>query len=104
MRIQKQRASALRVQRTLLPLVATGCVLMLRVAAAQGLTGTLIGTVKDEQGLVLGGARVSISSPALIGGPAAQVTDVSGQLRFPALPPGVYALEIEMPGFAKLHD
>jgi hypothetical protein len=68
------------------------------------LTGTLIGTVRDEQGLVLAGARVSISSPALIGGPATQMTNGRGQLRFPVLPPGLYALEIEMPGFAILHD
>jgi TonB dependent receptor-like, beta-barrel/Carboxypeptidase regulatory-like domain len=104
MRIQKRRPSALRVQRTLLPLVAAGCVLMLRVAAAQGLTGTLIGTVKDEQELVVAGARVSISSPARMGGPATAITDKNGQLRFPALPPGLYALKIEMEGFEAVHD
>ena len=104
MRIQKRPPSAMRARRTLLLLVAVACVLLPRVGAAQGLTGTLIGTVKDEQGLVLAGARVSISSPALIGGPATQMTNETGRLRFPVLPPGLYALEIEMPGFATLHD
>ena len=39
------------------------------MAAAQEVTGTLIGTVKDAQGGVLRGAVVRVSSPALIGGP-----------------------------------
>jgi hypothetical protein len=39
-----------------------------------------------------------------MGGPATLVTNEEGQLRFPVLPPGVYSLEIEMPGFATLHD
>ena len=49
-------------------LVMALCLLVARTAAAQGLTGALIGTVTDEQGGVLAGARVRISSPALIGG------------------------------------
>ena len=104
MRIQKGPPFAARVRRTLLLLVAVGCVLLPRVAAAQGLTGTLIGTVKDEQGLVLAGARVSISSPALIGGSTTLTTNERGRLRFPVLPPGLYELDIEMPGFAPLHE
>jgi len=74
------------------------------VAAAQGLTGSLIGRVRDEQGAVIQGATVRLSSPALMGGPATLLTNEMGQLRFPVLPPGVYALEIEMAGFATLHD
>ena len=104
MRIQKRPPSVMRARPTLLLLVAVLCFLLPRVGAAQSLMGTLIGTVKDEQGLVLAGARVSITSPALIGGPAIQMTNDWGRLRFPVLPPGLYALEIEMPGFATLHD
>ncbi len=80
--------------------VATACVLLPWLAAAQALTGALIGTVKDEQGAVLLGARVRLTSPALIGGPATTTTNEKGQLRFPVLPPGPYLLEIELPGFA----
>lgn len=69
----------------------------------RGLTGALIGTVKDAQGGVLSGAVVRISSPALIGGPQTLKTDANGELRFPALPPGTYKLDIEMQGFAPLH-
>ena len=37
----------------------------------QGLTGTVIGTVRDEQGGVLAGAHVTLSLPALVGDPIA---------------------------------
>ena len=73
------------------------------LAVAQSLTGTLIGTVKDEQGGVLAGALVTISSPALIGGPQTQKTD-NGQARFPALPPGVYMLDVVFEGLRPYHE
>jgi hypothetical protein len=68
------------------------------------LTGALIGTVKDDQGGILPGALVRVSSPALIGGPETRTTNDKGQLRFPALPPGPYVLDIVMEGFATLHE
>ena len=91
------------------PTVARGCclavcVLLPRVAAAQDLTGALVGTVKDEQGAVLPGALVRVTSPALIGGPATMTTNERGQLRFPLLPPGSYVLDIELQGFAPYHE
>ena len=86
-------------------LIAVGtCVLFPCVAFAQGLSGALIGTVKDGQGGVLEGAGVHVSSPALIGGPATIVTNEKGQLRFPALPPGSYVLTIEMQGFVSFRE
>ena len=66
----------------------------------QGLTGTLIGTVRDEQGGAIRGAQVMVSSSALIGDTISQVTNEKGQLRFPALAPGSYTLEIRHDGFA----
>jgi TonB dependent receptor-like, beta-barrel/Carboxypeptidase regulatory-like domain len=91
-------------RRTVVFLLAAAFHLQPHMAAAQGLTGALIGTVRDAQGGVLQGAAVRVSSPALIGGPATQTTNEKGQLRFPGLPPGVYALDIEMPGFASLRE
>jgi hypothetical protein len=73
-------------------------------AAAQALTGVLVGTVKDEQGAVLPGALVRLTSPALIGGPATTTANEKGQLRFPVLPPGPYLLEIELQGFATYRE
>jgi hypothetical protein len=91
-------------RRRIVFLFTAASVLLPQLAAAQGLTGALIGTVRDEQGGVLPGAVVRVSSPALIGGPATLTTNEKGQLRFPALAPGSYALDIEMAGFATLHE
>ncbi|HEV3214334.1 MAG TPA: TonB-dependent receptor [Vicinamibacterales bacterium] len=74
------------------------------MAVAQALTGALVGTVKDEQGAVLPGALVRVTSPALIGGPSTTTTNEKGQLRFPVLAPGPYLLEIELQGFATYHE
>jgi len=73
-------------------------------AHAQGLTGTLIGTVKDAQGGIVVGAEVRVASPALIGGPRTATSNESGQVRFLALPPGLYVLDITMARFATLHE
>ena len=70
----------------------------------QGVTGALIGTVKDAQGEVVPGARVRLTSPALIGGPATLITNERGQLRFPTLPPGTYTLDIRLEGFAPVSE
>src|SRR5213593_3198934 len=74
------------------------------LAAAQGLTGTLLGSVKDGEGGVLPGALVRIASPALIGHELRTTTNDNGQLRFTALPTGAYSLDIEMAGFATYHE
>ena len=52
-----------------LSLLVVACLLVPRTGPPQGLTGTVIGTVRDEQGGVLAGAHVTLSSPALIRGP-----------------------------------
>jgi hypothetical protein len=90
--------------RGLLPFVVAACFLLARITVAQGLTGALIGTVTDDQGGILSGAAVRASSPALIGGVAQLVTNEKGQLRFPALPPGSYVLDIECQGFMTYHE
>jgi hypothetical protein len=68
------------------------------------LTGALIGTVRDDQGCVLRDVNVRVSSAALIGGTATLTTNEKGQFRFPALPPGRYALDIELSRFTPLHE
>jgi hypothetical protein len=64
-------------------------------ARGQGLTGTLVGTVKDSQGLVIPGAVVRVSSPALMGGEQQTTSGDKGQWRFPVLTPGSYVLTVE---------
>lgn len=80
------------------------CALFPVITSAQGLTGALIGAVKDAQGGVLPGVSVQVSSPAIIGGALAMTTGEKGQLRFPALPPGSYVLSVELPGFAAYRE
>jgi len=101
---KRRRPSATRTRCGLLLSVAAVGILFPRMAAAQGLTGALIGTVIDAQGGVLPGAVVRVTSPALIGAAATLTTNEKGQLRFQTLAPGAYALDIELPGFAAFHE
>lgn len=67
---------------------------------AQGVqTGTIRGTVKDQQGLALPGATITATSPALQG-ERTVVTDTDGTFLFRAVPPGSYSLKVEMSGMS----
>jgi hypothetical protein len=66
---------------------------------AQVVTGNLIGVVRDESRAVLPGATVTVSSPALPGGPSTVVTNAQGEYRFTSLPPGIYQLAVTLTGF-----
>ena len=92
------------IRRTVFVLAVLAAVLPASAASAQGLTGALIGTVQDEQGAVISGAVVRLTSPALIGGPLATTTDERGRLRFPLLLPGLYILDVERSGFGPYHE
>jgi hypothetical protein len=61
-------------------------------------TGSISGEVKDSQGGVLPGVTVTATSPAQIGAITA-VTNEAGIYRFPAVPPGEYKLQFDLPGF-----
>ena len=78
MSVQRRRPSATRIRRTLLLLVAAGCVLLPRLGAAR-LARALIGTLSDQQGGTLAGSLVRISSPSLIGGELTTRTSERGQ-------------------------
>jgi hypothetical protein len=64
-------------------------------------TGTIQGRVTDAQGAVLPGVTITASSPSALG-VQTTVTSETGNYRFPAVPPGVYALTFEMGGFNTL--
>ncbi|MBI2221760.1 MAG: TonB-dependent receptor [Acidobacteria bacterium] len=70
--------------------------------SAQITTGSLIGAVTDETGAVMPGVTVTLSGETLIGGPQVEVTAASGQYRFERLPPGVYNVRFELPGFTSI--
>jgi hypothetical protein len=68
-------------------------------AWAQTTTGRLMGTTVDASGAVLPGVTVTISSPALIGGPQVKPTDETGEFSFLLLGPGDYTVRAELSGF-----
>jgi outer membrane receptor protein involved in Fe transport len=68
-------------------------------AFAQGVqTGTIRGTVQDQQGLAVPGVTVTATSAALQG-PRTTVTDGEGNYTLAALPAGQYQVTFELAGF-----
>jgi hypothetical protein len=67
-------------------------------SAAQDFRGRINGVVTDNSGAVLPGVTVTATSPALIQ-PQVQTTGADGTYRLIALPPGVYEITFELPGF-----
>ena len=80
-----------RTGKWLLLSIALIALLIVPCALAQETTAGLQGTVKDPSGSVMANATVEVAGPALIGTRKAQ-TDVGGNFRFGALPPGQYSL------------
>jgi hypothetical protein len=76
---------------------------MLAVAAlpvsAQVQTGSILVRVTDSQGGAVPGVTVTLSSPVLVAGTMAGVTDSGGVNRFPSLQPGLYSVRLELQGF-----
>ncbi|HEY9284424.1 MAG TPA: TonB-dependent receptor [Pyrinomonadaceae bacterium] len=70
-----------------------------RPAGSAALVSSLSGTVVDQNGAVIPGARVMVSNPET--GLQRQVlTDEEGHFVFPMLPPGTYVSRVEHQGFA----
>ncbi len=79
---------------------AVGFLLTLAVSpiAAQT-TGRIEGRVVDQVGDALPGALVGVESTSLQGARSV-VSDDHGRFRFPVVPPGAYAVRVELAGFA----
>ena len=71
---------------------------------AQVVTGTITGVVSDDSRAALPDVAITVTSPALPGGPVTSVTNAQGSYRFSTLPPGVYELEVSRPGFTKYRE
>ncbi|MEP6782973.1 MAG: carboxypeptidase regulatory-like domain-containing protein [Acidobacteriota bacterium] len=67
-------------------------------ALSQTTTGTILGEVKDATGGALPGATVSAVN-ASNGATRETVTDALGNYRLAALPPGLYTVKADLPGF-----
>jgi hypothetical protein len=71
-------------------------------AHAQVQTGSILIRAVDEQGAVMPGVSITISSPVLVGGSMSGVTDAGGVNRFPSLVPGTYSIKMELSGFTTI--
>jgi hypothetical protein len=80
-------------------LVGVVALVLLPVHAAAQTGGTLQGRIVDDQGLALPGATVTLTNTET-GWTRTDVTDEQGWYRAPVLPPGIYAIRAELPGFA----
>lgn len=91
----------MRIFRPMFPtaLLAVLCLGIPMGGLAQVQVGSIAGTVRDARGAVLPGVTVTVSGPALIGGPRTVTTDENGYYKFFDLKPGTYTLRFEHPGF-----
>src|SRR5436309_1911945 len=72
------------------------------LALAQGVSGTVSGTVKDPQSAVVPGATVTLISDTR-GTPSTPViTNATGDFVFPNVSADTYTIQVEMPSFKTL--
>jgi len=89
-----------KLQRSFCGLVTIFVLLLLGAAAmAQETTGGLQGTVKDQSGAFVSGARITVLGSALVGSKTV-TTDASGYYRLANLPPGTYSVTVNAEGFS----
>src|ERR1019366_5480706 len=65
---------------------------------AQTVSGTILGTVTDQQNAVVGGAVVTARNPEM-GTTRTARTDSSGAYRISSVPAGAYEVTVASPGF-----
>ncbi|MBI4472249.1 MAG: carboxypeptidase regulatory-like domain-containing protein [Acidobacteria bacterium] len=82
-------------------IVCFAVVLMFSAIPASAQDGAVSGTVQDATGAVLPGVSVKLTSKAQ-GTVRQQVTNEAGVYQFTFLPPGIYDLEVSLPGFKTL--
>jgi len=72
-------------------------------AGAQVQTGSILVRAADQQGAMMPGVTITISSPVLVAGTMTAVTDAGGIYRFPSLVPGTYSVKLELSGFQTIN-
>jgi hypothetical protein len=82
-------------------LFAAICILLTAVSvrAQETTTGSIAGHIVDTQGLTVPGATVTVTTPQ---GTRTFTSDSDGAFFAPFLPPGMYSVKVELPGFRTL--
>jgi hypothetical protein len=70
---------------------------LLLAAVLGAASGDITGSVVDQSGGVVAGAKVTVERPS--GSPLIGATDLKGTFRFTELPAGTYQVRVEHPGF-----
>lgn len=73
-----------------------------RWVLGQGITGTVLGTIKDQQGGVIPGATVTLTSETRGTVSAPVATNEAGDFVFPNVTADTYTVQVEMPSFRTL--
>jgi hypothetical protein len=84
--------------RVVIAAIVTALALIAPAGAFAQTTGTIEGTVTDQNGGALPGVTVEATSPSLQGTRSA-TTSLSGRYRFASLPPGTYTVTGNLSGF-----
>ncbi len=85
--------------RSVVRLLAVAMVLTAYVSTAHAQTqGGISGLVTDSSSAAIPGATVTVTNTAT-GGTRTTTTNADGLYSFPSLPPGIYALKVELQGF-----
>src|ERR1700739_786564 len=74
-----------------------GACLLQGTWALAGTTGGVAGTVTDQSGHPVAGAKITITAPS---GTASTTTDSSGRFTLLSLAPDTYTLQVEKAGFS----
>jgi len=77
------------------------CLIVCVSTATAQTVGNINGRVTDNSDAVVPGVAITLSSPA-IQGQQTTITDEAGNYRFILLPPGVYTVKFDLPGFRTL--
>src|SRR5689334_6817967 len=85
--------------RSLVLLCLTMCLSAIGWGQTAG-TGTLVGAITDNTGATIAGAKVSVLNNATAFLSEA-VTSAEGSYQVPYLPPGMYRITVEAPGFKR---
>src|SRR5579884_1480185 len=77
------------------------CLILVVSTATAQTVGNINGRVTDNSDAVVPGVSITLTSPA-IQGQQTTITDEAGNYRFILLPPGVYTVKFDLPGFKTL--